>query len=445
MPEPTPSEPAETVRRQIHRQISGQISGQILRQISRQIWRLRWRRNVHALAGGLLLVVAVGGGAVTAILLLGLLAGTLLFGVGASVTALAAVACAVVVAAGTRRRWLGPERAPRWIDREAGLEGRLATLVELERCGTLPADPFFLPLLVEENRRRLPSWHPAALVPRRVPRGALAAAVSATAMLLLALLLAPRLRPPAPEVFYGDVVPEGAGRRLAVPGRVLMAPSRAPADVERRATLPSPSLTADLQERIRRRLWGRDWDATREAMARMAAEERVRGGESERRSPPGQNGDGADAERSWDLARTSPSRGDTGAPERAAGGEAGEREDGQAAPRDAKRRVPAEDAPGTGGAARGAGTATDPRLLGPATDPSRGAGTFDLPIVARVRSLGGGPRPPSGEGPPAAPDARPDLGAGQRRDAPVARIDVPAAYEDVVRRVFAHRTGNAVP
>ncbi|HYR97165.1 MAG TPA: hypothetical protein VEM57_10535, partial [Candidatus Binatus sp.] len=309
---------------------------------------------------------------------------------------------------------------------------------ELQRPGILPADSFFLPLLLEENRRRLPSWRPAAVVPHGVPRGAVAAALGATIALLLVLLVAPRLRP---TVLYGEAVPEGGGRLRAVPGRVLFTPTR---DAERLAAAPAPSLVAELQERIRRRVWGHEWEATREAMARMAGEQQARGGESERRSTPGRAGD-ADTERGWDLARPAPSRGDAGTPDRvaAAGRDPGE-EDGATRP-DPERRAEARDATGTGDAARGAGTATDPRLLGPATEPRPGRDSFDVPIVARVRSLGGGPRPPSGEAPPAAADARPDLGAGQRRDAPVARMDVPPTYEDIVRNVFAHRDGDRAP
>jgi hypothetical protein len=409
----------------------------------RQVRRLRGRRNRYEVERALSLLVAIAAGAGTAIVLLALRADVRLFAAGASIVALAALLGAVAVLTGTRRRWLGRAHAPGWIDRRAGLEGRLETLVELDRRGALPGESFFLPLLLEENRRRLGSWDPAGILPRAVPWRALGTALGTTAALLLALLLAPRLAPPLPELFYGEAVPEGAGQRVAVPGRVLLAPSKARGPVERLAPPPPPSLTAELQERIRRRLWGRDWEAAREAMARMAAAEQARG-ESERRSSAGRDSEHGDADGRWEIARSGESRGDAAARERAgaAGEEAGEREDGKTARPDPERRAPADEATGAGDVARGAGTATDPRLLGAATDPRGGRETFDLPIVARVRSLGGGPRPPAGEGPPAAPDARPDLGAGQRRDAPVAKMDVPPAYEDIVRHVFAHGAGD---
>jgi hypothetical protein len=72
-------------------------------------------------------------------------------------------------------------------------------------------------------------------------------------------------------------------------------------------------------------------------------------------------------------------------------------------------------------------------------------GRFDLPLAARVRTTGGGPRPPSGEPPPAAADARPGLATRPRRDAPILRMAVPASYEEIVRQVFARDGSDATP
>ena len=63
---------------------------------------------------------------------------------------------------------------------------------------------------------------------------------------------------------------------------------------------------------------------------------------------------------------------------------------------------------------------------------------FELPLAARVRAEGGSAAPPEGDAPPAAPDARPDLAATQRRDAPILRPEIPVAYEPIVQRLFAH-------
>src|SRR5439155_862507 len=97
-------------------------------------------------------------------------------------------------------------------------------------------------------------------------------------------------------------------------------------------------------------------------------------------------------------------------------------------------------------AAAGAGTGTDPHLLGEASAERAARERFDLPLAARVRALGGGAAPPSsGEAPPPAPDARPDLAAAQRRDAPVLKMRVPPGYEAAVRAVFAHPGREAPP
>ena len=52
----------------------------------------------------------------------------------------------------------------------------------------------------EQNVARLSVWHPDRVVPRRVPRGALAAAGSAVALLGIVVALGPRLVPPPPVV-----------------------------------------------------------------------------------------------------------------------------------------------------------------------------------------------------------------------------------------------------
>src|SRR5207249_3379024 len=102
-------------------------------------------------------------------------------------------------------------------------------------------------------------WRPDRLVPRRVPRAALAAAAGGVTLLALVVALAPRLRPPAPELVAGEVSArplegvELSGERLAV----------APIDADDEDTGGMPDAGADpgsvaarLQERIRRELCG---------------------------------------------------------------------------------------------------------------------------------------------------------------------------------------------
>src|SRR5262249_34179189 len=151
---------------------------------------------------------------------------------------------------------------------------------------------------------------------------------------------------------------------------------------------------------------------------------------------PSSPADGGDGERSWQIARPASPRGGAKATKgEAAAGRAADTRGGHSA-----SPVPRTEgaSSGPGEPATGAGSATDPALLGTASEPHAGNETFDLPIAARVRSAGGGPRPPTGDAPPAGADKRPDLAARQRRDAPVLRTGVPVAYEAIVRHVFAH-------
>jgi hypothetical protein len=87
-----------------------------------------------------------------------------------------------------------------------------------------------------------------------------------------------------------------------------------------------------------------------------------------------------------------------------------------------------------------AGDGAGPALYGkPDVDTGAATASFELSLAARMRALRGGDRPPGGPAPPADPDARPELAGDQRRESAAHRMAVPAAYEPVVREVFAHR------
>jgi len=403
MSEPTPSDAVRAMRRQVR--------------------RVRWRRNTYELQRTLYLLIATAATAATALVLLALTTGPAPFTVGAGGVAAASLLAAAATLLATRRRWLRASRAPLWIDAEAKLQGRLATLMEL------PSDrrARFLPLLVEENRRRLASWEPEALLPNPFPPAALGAATAAAASLMLALVLGPRLQPP--------LFPE-PGRRARI---ARMVPEARRFHVGRDEP-PSPaSGSADdvhvtragaLQETIRRRLWGPEWQAAAEALA--SAAERP-GNELGSASLPAAAGE---LERSWEIARRPASGAARASGERGEGAHSGERAGAEAFRGEASRAAAAE--PARGLPAAGAGTATDPDLFGPATDTSGGGGVFELPLGARVRGLGAAPAPPTGEPPPADSDVRPDLAPRQRREAPVLKANVPAAYEPIVRRMFGH-------
>jgi hypothetical protein len=90
-----------------------------------------------------------------------------------------------------------------------------------------------------------------------------------------------------------------------------------------------------------------------------------------------------------------------------------------------------------GGAAAGAGTATDPDVLG-ADGVLRhtGNGRFALGLAARVYGPAGAPRPPEGDAPRAEPDERPALGAFARTPAPLRRLGIPPDLAPAVRAAY---------
>ena len=427
MPEPTPADALERMRRQVR--------------------AVRWRQNLHELQRALYHLLATLAAAATALVVLALLSTPGLFAAAAWGLGAGSVLLAAWITRALGRRWLSGARTPLWIDRHARLEGRLATALELERHGGVRA-PFF-PLLVEDNARRLAAWRPERLVPEGMPSGAFAGALAAVGGFLLALLIAPWLRPGAPAVVSGRA-PDGSPGRVGIvrrgrppaPGRRFVLLARPDEDDSALSRLPGA-----LQERIQDRLWGEDREGAREAMERA---ERGASPAREDAWPPADPLaeasdpiDASDPEERWAVARRLPAGakppagegGAAGADEAPGGNQAAARGDGA---REAERD-------GGAGAAAGAGTGTDPHLLGEASAERVARARFDLPLAARVRALGGGPAPLFGEAPPPAPDARPDLAAAQRRDAPVPKMGVPPAYEAAVRALFAHRRGEEAP
>ena len=427
MPEPTPADALERMRRQVR--------------------AVRWRRNLHELQRALYHLIAGLGGAMTALVVLALRAGSGVFALATWTLAAATLLLAGGLARALARRWLSSEQAPLWIDRQTALKGRLATALELEDRDARRA-PFF-PLLVDDNARRIAAWRPERVVPEGLPSGAFAGALAAVGVFLLALLLAPWLRPSAPAVAAGG---DAADRVMAVEGDRTFAHGVRARAGRLPATLVEPDdddrsalsrLPAELQERIREELWGEDRERVHEAWERAE-----RGAGPGRVSPPADRlADEREQEERWAVVRRPP----PGArPARGEGGAAptGDTPRGDGAAGRGAGEHPAERGGEAGAhqAAAGAGTGTDPHLLGEASAERAARERFDLPLAARVRALGGGAAPPSsGEAPPPAPDARPDLAAAQRRDAPVLKMRVPPGYEAAVRAVFAHPGREAPP
>jgi hypothetical protein len=316
------------------------------------------------------------------------------------------------------------QAAPAWVDRRAGLRGRLATLVELRRPAGGSA---FGPLLVERNARGLGEWRPTRVVPAAVPRGALAALLGAAAVLVAVLTLAPYLRPRAAQLVYLDRVGDdwpravdgldgldgGAEQLVVAPAAGGEEPAGEPA--AERATGDAPSGGAilvearSLQQRIRDGLWGKDPDD-----GAAAAGERERKAPGQGRDRHARGGSPRDRGPAEDDAGSHPRAGD-------------------------ERTAAARSGPG-GDGATGAGTHTDPDLFGiPTAVPHTSDAAFQLALAARVRAEHTEPRAPEGPAPPAAPDLRPALADRQRNEAAVHRMPIPSRYEPLVRTLFAHR------
>ena len=418
---------------------SGQGDG-----VARLVRRARWRRNVLELQRALYLVVAIVAGGTALLLLAALRAGLLGFTLVA--VGVAAAALSGVVFAGRRlhRAWLRPGAAALWADDRAGLEGRLATLVELRARGADPERTFFLPLLTAQIEERSDTLAPERLTPETVPPGALGAALAAITACLLLFAVAPLLAPRMPQIDLRN----GPLRLARVAGlprdadRVTTTPWSARVDggepsTGRGAAAPGGDggsssllerLAAGVQEQIRAGLWGQEWDRIRDALARAERQRAARQRDEEHatRDEPGEGWERARAEAAGNGTAVEDARGDDETGRRAAAG--------------------AVEHDGGGEAGPGAGTDTDPNLFGAASASADGSGeTFDLAIVARVRAHRAAARPPTGPAPAAAPDNRPGLATRQRPEAAIPKVVVPPAYEALLHDIYARQTAPAGP
>jgi hypothetical protein len=389
--------------------------------IRQEVRRARRRWNAYvAQRAGYGLVAATAAGAVL-VLVVALVASAVAFVAALAGVAIGLVALAARLGTAARRAWVGRGRASVWVDRCAGMDGRLATLLELDAG----APARFRPLLTETTLARRRAFSPDEVVPTPVPVVLLAVALGALASLPVAMRLAPLLEPPP----LATVAAEGSGAAPPIDGlgslfRRVLAATASPAspDADRsgapeRATNGGSGgsgearptfrgLPAALQASIRRRLWGERWARAADTTPGTA---RTRTGAADERA----------------RTHASPTR--------------------DATDPDAVRRAAAASEPGTdvpaAGTASGAGTGSDPDLFGPVTTPDLlDDGRFALGLAARVRTVQTGPRPPSGEAPDPEPDARPTLAVRQRPDAPAHRAVVPPAFTAIVRDTFTHRT-----
>jgi hypothetical protein len=386
--------------------------------IRRQLRRVRWGRNLFAaqiaLFGGMAAVAAT----VAGLLLLALRATPAGFALGLCAGSVALAAVLVSIGRHARRFWVRRRDAAAWVDATAGLDGRLTTLLALDG-----REAWLLPLLRAQNEERRARWTAERLIESPFPPVALGAAALGGLALLLVLMAAPSLRPPPPQLIEGGsgTTPIGGldaaiERLLATGGRPAGGEPSADTDGVTGATGPEAETTlarlpTALQASIRRRLWG-------ERFANASAGAR--------------QGDSRSGDRRTSRARL-------GAP----GGDSGGRDTSTDV-----RQVVEPDAgspPSDGGdAAGGAGTGSDPNLLGAEMDGTPADGRFALGLAARVLGRRAGTEPPSGTPPPRDSDTRPALAARQRPAEPFHATAVPPAYRPIVRSLFAHgRTGGA--
>ena len=430
----------------------------------RQVRRVRRRKNLYELQRALYLTVATGAGAAAILLPLALFAPAEVFAIAAW-SALLIITGIVLLLAGTaHRRWLASHAAVVWIETRGALGGRLRTLLELAaRPARTPG--FFHALLVAQIGRDLETWTPRRLVPRGVPRVALASALAATVLLAVVLRLASLAGPATPNLITSDE----PGGRAGAPGdtttgeRVVVAPEVPQPGGDH----PDPTsdgagdddstltrLPSALQENVRQQVWGKAWERVRDALARAGTS----GGGS--RSPDttteygDESGTDADDNEEWEIARA-PS-GETTRRRRpgigrqpAARNDEGATDATDATDADAANRPTAgngESDDGEGGGGAGNGTSPGDLFGAASVAGSPANGSFELSLAARMRADRAGARRGTRSAPNPDPDARPELAANQRRESAAHRMAVPAAYETVVREVFAHhRTESEQP
>jgi hypothetical protein len=433
MPEPTPTGAVDVVERQVR--------------------RVRRRKNLYELQRTLYLAIAAAAVTATILLPLALFAPADLFAIAAWSALAILVGLALVLVGASRRRWLARGRAAAWIESQRPLGGRVRTLLEL---ASRPASTtFFHALLASQVGAGLDGWKPSRLVPRRVPRGPLLSAALALAVLFVVFHLASLAMPAAPAIGPNDgplvaergehPAPPGVGERMVmapgVPGRGTTERAAPAADVARHDDSTLTELSSALQESVRQQVWGNAWERVRDALARAGT-----GSAASRDDAQGEEID-VEGSDQWDVAnapsddRTRPRRPGARAAQDPSDEASGHESGGDQAIANAKNGTNDESGDGEGGAGAGAGNGTSPDDLfaGTAVDPAAGNGSFELSLAARMRADRAGPGQPKGPAPAADPDARPALASEQRRETAAHRMAVPAAYEHVVREVFAHR------
>ena len=413
--------------------------------VERQVRRVRRRKNLYELQWLVYWTVVACGLAAIVLLPLALFAPAETFAIAAWSALVALVVAIAALVRGARRRWLSRAATVAWVETRGALAGRVRTLLELGRRPALSTG-FFHPLLVSEVHATFPAWTPARLVPRRVPGRALGSAV-AVVLVLVALVHLATLASPTPSSLGTDTRPGGAqgderspaAAEGAVGDRVVTAPGapgRAPRPNTPRGGSKAPSpltqYSSALQEDVRERVWGKAWERVRDALARAGSNAALEADDAAAREELEAGG--------TEDAEVADREGRAGKRHGGSDGEDADAEHAEDAPAKPETNTAANDASGDQGSS-GAGNGTSPGDLftGSAVDTAGDDASFELSLAARMRSDKAGRRQAAGPPPDADPDTRPKLADDQRREAAAHRMTVPAAYEQVVREVFAHR------
>ena len=392
--------------------------------------RRRWNTREMVRAG---LALAAASAFLGALLVLAALAtAPRRFAAAATLLAVAWLASAIGIGVALRRRWFRATTAHHRIDYHARLGGRLAAIVEL---GAARHDFAFRPLLAAENAAMRPLWTAERLVPRRVPAGALAAALAAGVALAAAIALGPVLAPPpTATVIVRDTrtnrVPLRRGASERLPRGGVVAETQGVTEDAPEAEDSFLGGVADaVQQRVQRELWG-EAEAIRAQELARAEEEGPSPDPRRERPPDGQAGVPGDESGGRVEPGNESREPDAGATEVAQGGTP---EPGESEPTAGTQR----GAGTADGAARGAGTGTSPDLYGaPSGGIHRAAAPFTLGLTADVHASGGNSRPPTGDTPLQMPDANPALAERPEEAVAVPRAPVPPEYVAIVRRLF---------
>ncbi len=441
MPEPTPTGAVDLVERQVR--------------------RVRRRKNLYELQRTLYLAIAPprpsppSSAAARALRARRGLFATVAVGA----LAVLAAGIAMALAGGLHRRWLARERTLAWI--EAQRRPRW-TRADAPRAGVAPRDDRGSSTRCSCRRSApdSPTGRRVASCRARIPRAAGAMAVIALAVLVVAFRLAVAR---APGRAHGRHERSAARRRR--PDRPARSDGRrtrggrtgrprdrgeqsAPATADDRdddSTLTQ--LSSAFQENVRQQVWGKAWERVRDALARAG----TTGGSGGTRDEAGERAEELDGEGSgeWEVARAPSATSATAAAIRGVGPEPSEHDDATAARHRGDRRRPRHPRPtrtsttaATGNSGAGNGTVAG-RPLRRVAGRHRGR-RAPRSSCRSPRACGAdrvGRRGAGGPAPDADPDAQPALAAEQRRETAAHRMAVPAAYEQVVREVFAHRGG----